>query len=80
MPSVEGKDIYVIQAKNSRLGMSVMGQAYFSLLLMKKHNPKSVTSVILCTGNDQTLGPLLAQHPEIQLKVMKRKISKREPS
>lgn len=52
---ITGKDIICVQTKNSRLGMSVMGQAYFSRELLKLHNPKSIRTVVLVTKNDAVL-------------------------
>ncbi len=52
---ITGKDIICVQTKNSRLGMSVMGQAYFSRELLKLHNPKSIRNVVLVTKNDAVL-------------------------
>lgn len=38
--SIEGKDAIVVQVKGKRLGMYLMGQAYFSGLLLKKFKPR----------------------------------------
>jgi len=43
--SLEGQDIIVVQAKASRLGMCLMGQAFFSAQLMQRFGPRSVESV-----------------------------------
>lgn len=55
---IEGKDIIVVQTKASRLGMYLMGQAVFSLELMKRYKPRSIKSVALCTKSDSILEPL----------------------
>ncbi len=60
--SLEGKDVIVIQAKNSRLGMSLMGQTLFSRELVLLLKPKSVLSVALCNKNDEVLSQLLEAH------------------
>lgn len=52
---IQDKDIICIQTKNSRLGMSVMGQAIFSKELLKAHNPKSIRSVVLVPKSDSIL-------------------------
>ena len=65
-----GKDIVVIQAKAMRLGMYLMGQAVFSAELMKRFEPRSVRSVILCTKDDALLRPLLAPFPDVEVVVM----------
>ncbi len=61
--SIEGKDIVVIQAKDRRLGMSVMGQTLFSAQLMQRLKPRSVDAVALVTKDDEILRPLLEQYP-----------------
>jgi len=52
---ITGKDVICIQTKNSRLGMSVMGQACFSRELLKLHNPKSIRTVVLVPKSDDIL-------------------------
>jgi hypothetical protein len=59
---IKGKDIVVIQTKASRLGMNVMGQAFFSIELMKKYHPKSIKSVIVCNKDDEVLRPIAEMH------------------
>ncbi len=56
--SLTNKDIIVIQTKASRLGMYLMGQAFFSKELMNKFEPKSVRSVIVCAKDDSVMRPL----------------------
>ena len=56
--SIEGKDIIVVQTKASRLGMYLMGQAYFSKILMSALNPKSIRTVAICTQGDSVLEPI----------------------
>jgi hypothetical protein len=56
--SLEGKDIIVIQTKASRLGMYLMGQAFFSAQLIQRYKPRSVVSVALCGQDDAVLRPL----------------------
>jgi hypothetical protein len=68
--SLKGKDVIVIQAKARRLSMTLMGQTLFSAELIKKHEPKSVLSVALCTEDDSELRRLLKQYPNIQVEVM----------
>lgn len=59
---VEGRDVIVVQTKASRLGMYLMGQCLFSRDLVMRLNPKSVTSIALCTEDDSVLRPLLEAH------------------
>ena len=67
--SVEGKDIVVIQTKAGRLGMYLMGQAFFSAQLIKPFKPRSVTSVALCSRDDTVLRPLFEQYPNMKVVV-----------
>ncbi len=59
--SLKNQDIIVIQTKAHRLGMYLMGQAFFSKELMKKFEPKSIRSVIVCTKDDSVMRPLAEQ-------------------
>lgn len=57
--SIEGRDIIVVQTKARRLGMNVLGQAFFSRVLVEENfKPKSVRTVALCKADDAVLGPL----------------------
>ena len=60
--NLEGKDVIVIQTKSSRIGMNLLGQAYFSRLLIQMHNPKSVKSVAICSRNDAIMERLAKKH------------------
>jgi hypothetical protein len=66
---VEGQDIIIIQAKDDRLGMYLMGQAVFSIELMRRFNPKSIRSVALCSKDCSVLRPLLDKYPEVEVVV-----------
>src|SRR5437764_2434711 len=59
-----GKDLIVVQAKASRLGMSVMGQALFSRELMWRFEPqlRSIRTVALCSATDAVLEPLCKRY------------------
>lgn len=57
-----GKDVIVMQTKRGRLGMYLLGQAYFSKFLIEKHNPKSVNSVAICGRNDKVMQELANEH------------------
>ena len=67
--SLEGKDIIVVQTKASRLGMYLMGQAFFSAQLLQCFKPRSVVSVALCSQDDSVLRPLFEQYPHMQVVV-----------
>lgn len=66
---IAGKDVICIQTKKGRLGMNVMGQAYFSRELLRRFNPQSVRSVIVCGKDDQILRTLCDQN-EIEVVVI----------
>jgi len=68
--SPEGRDVVVIQAKAHPLGMYLLGQAVFSLALIRRFHPRSAKSVALCTRDDSSLRPLLADFPDIEVVVM----------
>ena len=68
--SLEGQDVIVVQAKAGRLGMYLMGQAFFSAELIKKFRPASVRSVALCIADDSVLRPLLEQYAGLEVVVM----------
>jgi hypothetical protein len=74
-PSIEGEDIVVIQAKNSRLGMNLMGQTLFSKELMLRFKPRSVISVALCSKYDKVLGPILENHASCKVVVCPKEVS-----
>jgi hypothetical protein len=70
--SLAGKDVIVIQTKAGRLGMSLMGQAFFSAQLVQRFNPHSVVSVALCSQDDAVLRPLFEQYPNMKVVVCPR--------
>lgn len=55
---IAGHDLICVQTKRGRLGMHVMGQAFFSRELLKKHKPNSIKSVIVCGKDDAALNTL----------------------
>jgi hypothetical protein len=67
--SLKGRDIIVVQAKARRLGMYLMGQAFFSAQLMRAFEPRSVESVALVLGDDEVLRPLFEQYPGMRVVV-----------
>lgn len=64
---VQGKDVVVIQSKNKRLGMYLMGQALFSRELLLKKDARSVRSVAVCRKDDKVMRELLLAHPDIEV-------------
>lgn len=67
---IENKDVIVIQTKSGRIGMYLLGQAYFSQFLIQKHNPRSIKSVAICGENDDVIGKLAEEH-DIEVVVIK---------
>lgn len=67
---ITGKEIIIVQTKARRLGMNVLGQAFFSAELMKKYNPKSIVSVALVTETDSVLQPIFESFPNMKVVVI----------
>ena len=59
---IAGKDIIVVQTKRgklkTRLGMYLLGQAFFSRELMRPFKPRSIRTVAICTAGDDVLEPI----------------------
>ena len=64
---ITGKDVVVIQSKNKRLGMYLMGQALFSLQLILAKGAKSVRSDAVCRKDDKVMRPMLEAHPGLEV-------------
>jgi hypothetical protein len=64
-----GKDIVVVQAKAKRLGMYLMGQAFFSAELLKRFNPRSIESVAIVTKDDAVLRPIFEKYEGMRVVV-----------
>jgi hypothetical protein len=62
-----GKDVVVIQSKNKRLGMHLMGQTLFSRELILAKGAKSVRSVAVCRKDDKVMRMLLLAHNDIEV-------------
>jgi len=66
--SLAGQHVIVVQAKASRLGMYLMGQAIFSAELVRtRFAPASLRSVILCSKDDSVLRAFLVSYPEVEV-------------
>lgn len=66
--NLDGKDVILIQTKNSRLGMYLMGQTLFSAQLVRhQFKPRSVRSIALCAEDDIVLRPLLEAHQDCEV-------------
>ena len=59
---IQGKDVIVIQTKRGRLGMYLLGQAYFSKFLIEFHKPKSIRTVAICGKDDPIMNRLAKKH------------------
>jgi hypothetical protein len=66
---ITGKDVVVIQSKNKRLGMYLMGQALFSRQLILGKGAKSVLSVAVCRKEDKVMRELLEAYPGIEVAI-----------
>jgi len=64
---IADKDVVVIQSKNKRLGMYLMGQTLFSRDLILAKGAKSVRSVAVCRKDDKVMRPLLLAHDNIEV-------------
>lgn len=73
--NIEGKDVIIIQTKASRIGMYLLGQAFFSKFLVAKHNPKSIKCVAICGRNDSIIQELALDH-DIEVVVIEEKENK----
>jgi hypothetical protein len=58
-PEIAGKDVVIVQTKNRRLDMPLMGQTLFSARLLEQFHPRSIRSVALCAQDDAVLRPML---------------------
>jgi hypothetical protein len=65
--SLTGQDVIVVQAKNSRLGMKLMGQVVFSARLIERFRPRSILSVALVRHQDSVMRELLEAIPNTQI-------------
>jgi hypothetical protein len=61
------QDIIVVQTKDSRLSMFLMGQAFFSAHLLKKFKPRTIHAVALCRDNDAVLCPIFESYPNMKV-------------
>lgn len=60
--NIEGKDVICIQTKSGRIGMYLLGQAYFSKFLLEKHNPRSIRCVAICGRTDAIMEEIAKSH------------------
>lgn len=69
---LDGQDVIVVQAKTGRLGMHLLGQAFFSKLLCERLGAASVKSVALCEREDAVLGPIFERYEDCEVVVLPR--------
>ena len=60
--NIEGRDVIAVQTKAQRLGMYLMGQAFFSRELLKQKCPRSIRTVAICAKGDSELEALCKDH------------------
>ncbi len=65
---VADQEVIVVQTKAQRLGMYLMGQAFFSAELMRELGPRSVHAVAVCLSADAKLQELCDRY-EIEVVV-----------
>ena len=59
---VKGERVVVIQSKNRRLGMGLIGQVVVSRDLMQDLGVRVLKSVGVCRGNDVVMNKILRRH------------------
>ena len=67
--NLEGRDIVAIQTKATRLGMYLMGQAFFTREILKRFNPKSIKTVVIC-GKGDTEMEMLCKKADIEVMII----------
>jgi hypothetical protein len=65
----KGRDIIAIQCKSTRLGMYLMGQAFFTREILKRFKPKSIKTVAIC-GKGDTEMETLCKKENIEVVIM----------
>ena len=68
-PDIAGKDVVIVQTKNKRLDMTLMGQTLFAAKLLEKFQPRSIKSVALCAQDDAVLRPMFESYPMCEVVV-----------
>lgn len=56
------RDVIIIQTKAGRLGMNLLGQAYFSRFLIDQFKPLSIRCVAICGKTDEKMEELAKLH------------------
>jgi hypothetical protein len=70
---IKGERVVVIQSKNRRLGMGLIGQVIVSRDLIARLGVKVIKSVGVCTEMDTVMQRMLRNHPKCRAVVYKHK-------
>jgi hypothetical protein len=65
----EGKDIIAVQTKATRLGMYLMGQAYFTREILKRFKPNTIRTVAICGKGDREM-EILCKKEDIEVMII----------
>ena len=68
---IKGERVVVIQSKNRRLGMGLIGQVIVSRDLVERLGVKVMKSVGVCTAMDTVMHRILRKHPRCRAVVYK---------
>jgi len=71
-----GERVVVIQSKNRRLGMGLIGQVIVSRDLVERLGANVIKSVGVCTEIDTVMHKMLRKHPKCRAVVYKRSAKK----
>jgi len=69
---IKGERVVVIQSKNRRLGMGLIGQVIVSRDLVERSGANVIKSVGVCTEIDTVMHKMLRKHPKCRAVVYKR--------
>jgi len=72
----KGERVVVIQSKNRRLGMGLIGQIIVSRDLVERSGANVLKSVGVCTEIDTVMHKMLRKHPKCRAVVYKRSAKK----
>jgi hypothetical protein len=67
---LSGLDVICVQTKSRRVGMYLLGQAFFSMKLLEMKNPKSILSIALCTQTDSYMEKIIEDIPNLKIQVI----------
>jgi hypothetical protein len=73
---IKGERVVVIQSKNRRLGMGLIGQVIVSRDLVERLGADVIKSIGVCTEIDTVMHKMLRKHPKCRAVVYKRSAKK----